>query len=983
MSAKKKYKTVAMVRASEGRPAVTRGAKGRFVKLERPVLAEPNIRHTDMVLRKHARDAHVKAATRALPTARVASVSAVGAKKKRGFEFSVALSQVRDRVYSRKQAVHASVTTPKKPVKAARQPSSPLSGLVSPFVLDLKHRRTVVHHTLPLMAARKKHVNSGVKEQGVLSLFEDRGSESLPLLRRLSAHVIPSQKHINLKPRPESVTFAAALRRVLRRAASRYVLARRRLAGLGLMRLTKPQTKLQLSYSDSLGDMNGYVSEKTHAGRPIASRHIHPLLRLRRGLSRAARASRVSLSNLEADAMPAPRPPMDASLRSLARRTVPFALMTAVVVLAVLGMAGVQQARDYRHQVLGATDVALRELDAAAFSAQTMSFLPAADQFAQAGQAFKAAAALMENEASAGAQVIKYIPVVKGQIEAAQELLTTGTKLSEAARLVSEGAAVFADTNHFLAQQPLSFKLEYFFVRLSEAQPLLEQSATTLAAIDTALLPTDARAQIATVQETLPAAAKQVAALNALQEPLLTFLGHDHLQRHLIVFQNNTELRATGGFMGSLALVDFDRGNIIGMDIPGGGPYDFQGSLLDYVQAPRALRLINPRWELQDANWFLDWPSSAATIARFYERAGGPSVDSVIAFDTQVLERLLTVVGPVELPDYGVTISADNFRSVLQQEVEVHYDREENKPKKIIGDLAPILLERVKALPVSRSLELAAVLGELLQERHILINHQNAEVQSVFSQFGWGGEVAAVTGDYLAVVNTNIAGGKTDGLVQDTYDVSVHIDENGETTHTLKVRRAHTGKKGTAFTGVRNVDYLRVYVPAGSTFVSATPSHVPAADLFEQPEPTWLVDERLAAGDRIYRLDPESQTEIYEESGKTVFAQWLQVDPGQEVEATIVYRVPKAVRSYDVPQRDESWTDWFSNEPIAAPQHIRVYSLYWQKQPGAWSPKVNVTVNYPNTWQAHTESAEAVINVGNYSESFEQTIDRPLQLILY
>jgi len=40
------------------------------------------------------------------------------------------------------------------------------------------------------------------------------------------------------------------------------------------------------------------------------------------------------------------------------------------------------------------------------------------------------------------------------------------------------------------------------------------------------------------------------------------FLGFDYDQRYLLVFQNNNELRASGGFIGSFALVDIGNGQI-------------------------------------------------------------------------------------------------------------------------------------------------------------------------------------------------------------------------------------------------------------------------------------------------------------------------------------------------------------------------------------------------------------------------------------
>jgi hypothetical protein len=564
-------------------------------------------------------------------------------------------------------------------------------------------------------------------------------------------------------------------------------------------------------------------------------------------------------------------------------------------------------------------------------------------------------------------------------------LLGVGGDLSEAAKFVSQGVSVFSDQEHFLKGQPLSYKLEYFFVRLREAEPLVHASARSLSLIEEKHLPADVATQLDGLKTTLPVLDDQLQRMNQIRDPLLAFSGHGSLQRYLIMFQNNTELRATGGFMGSFALVDLDRGEIKNIEIPGGGPYDLQGSLLDYYQSPRALQLVNPRWEFQDTNWFLDWPTSAATISRFYERAGGPSVDGVISVDTHVMEELLRLVGPISLPEYDVEISADNFRELLQEQVEVLYDREENKPKKIIGDLAPELLQRVKDMPVSQSLELAAVLGDLLDTRSIQLYHNNKQVSDIFASVGWDGSIVDTAGDYVSVVHTNVAGGKTDGVIEDRYNLSVHIGENGEITNTLTIKREHTGEKGAIFNGVRNVNYLRVYVPEGSVLLSASGFVPPPQHLFEQPDPSWKQDAELAKSEANYIVDLESGTETYRESGKTVFANWTQVEPGSTVEVKLVYRSASGLKTYDVPTRDASWTDWFSGQTARPEQNVRVYSMYWQKQPGAWDPQITLSVDYPQAWRL--EPLDSVIPTdagpGNWRVQQTQHADSWWNFVMY
>ncbi|MBI4122197.1 MAG: DUF4012 domain-containing protein [Parcubacteria group bacterium] len=985
----KKKNTFSKKGKSAGRkPRLSRTVKKAAVKkpVAKVLRAVPPARrqawHTDIVTPKPATHAHhVHARIHPIALASVGeaggvSVATSPAAKhgKRGFSFPVALSQVRDHVYTRPQAVKSTHI----PSQKKEQPVQPMIAH-SPYILDLKHRRTVVHHfqRKPVLTAQTASVERTVKQHGVLSLFDDQAHDHTPLLAKAMGAVaaLRSSRSINLLPIQKQ-----PLSRRLRSQAHMFSWQLRSLgdglrAPFASWRLRRRQGRLELPSLFVAAEPEP-LSFTSRSGRPLALSRLSLLFKRPVGLMDTrlspvdygrifARRLNAALGQVKLPSVSwAPACSPRRASREAWRASLSFAALSLVVVGAAALLSAFGEVRQYQMEVLGATNSAIEELKQAQGKAGDMQFMSAAAQFDQAGQAFLVASAVMKNEAPLLAKAAGVLPGARGQVQTASTLLAAGKDLSEAAKLVSQGVSVLSDKDHFLKDQPLSSKLEYFFVRLAEARPFIAASAAALRPLDVSSLPSDVAAQVENLQTTLPEIETQISRMSQMREPLLTFLGHESMQRYLIMFQNNTELRATGGFMGSFALVDIDRGEIKRIEIPGGGPYDVKGSLLDYYQSPRALQLINARWEFQDTNWFLDWPTSAATIARFYEHADGPSVDGVVAVDTHVMEELLRLVGPVSLPQYEVEISADNFRQALQEQVEIYYDRTENKPKKIIGDLAPILLERIKDLPVERSLDLAAVFSELLDERSIQLYHANTDIAQVFASAGWDGRVVDTAGDYLAVVHTNIAGGKTDAVLKDSYDLRVHVAENGEVTNTLTIRRQHTGTKGTPFTGVRSVDYLRVYVPAGSQLVSASGFEQPPTHLFKHPESTWRQDTKLVASEATYTVDPASGTEMYTESGKAVFANWIQVEPGATVEVKLVYRNAAGLRLYDIPAREASWTDWFSGQTAGTPQRVRVYSLYWQKQPGAWSPELAVSVDYPQSWQLQPLEATQPTEVG-------------------
>ena len=91
--------------------------------------------------------------------------------------------------------------------------------------------------------------------------------------------------------------------------------------------------------------------------------------------------------------------------------------------------------------------------------------------------------------------------------------------------------------------------------------------------------------------------------------------------------------------------------------MPPGGVYDLQGNLEVLLSSPEPLHILNANWQMQDANWFFDFPTSAKKLMWFYEKSGGPTVDGVIAINSNILPKLLAITGPIELSEFNLTIN--------------------------------------------------------------------------------------------------------------------------------------------------------------------------------------------------------------------------------------------------------------------------------------------------------------------------------------
>lgn len=485
-------------------------------------------------------------------------------------------------------------------------------------------------------------------------------------------------------------------------------------------------------------------------------------------------------------------------------------------------------------------------------------------------------------------RLVSALPVAGKFLEFGKDLSSLGENLSLAALDLTRGLTAFKNEQNWVARiGGLQNYIEAALPRLAAAEGVLSSLRNNLReplTLERWEILNDA---VRSIKEGLTGV-KETAGLAA------DLLGKSGTKRYLVIFQNSNELRPTGGFMGSFALLDVSRGEVKNLEIPGGGTYDLKGQLRELVMAPEPMRLIANQWQFQDANWFPDFPASAKKMMWFYEHSGGPTVDGVIAINSSLVQRLLGLTGPIEMPEYGKTITAENFMAETQKYVELEYDKEENKPKQIIADMAPKLIERLKLIGENDLGRFFNVLSGAVSAKDIQVYLADAAGEEKISKLGLDGALRAAgrSTDYLLVVDTNIAGQKTDGLIDELIDETIDVAPDGTIDKTLKITRSHRGVKGELFSGVRNVDYMRIYVPEGSILLSAEGFTAPSSSLFKAPTPGAKEDEDLKAIESEYFVDPLSGTRVGGEFGKTVFSNWVMVDPGRGVTVTIKYRLP-------------------------------------------------------------------------------------------
>lgn len=450
-------------------------------------------------------------------------------------------------------------------------------------------------------------------------------------------------------------------------------------------------------------------------------------------------------------------------------------------------------------------------------------------------------------------------------------------------------------------------------------------------------IPASERSKFLEIKQKLPEAQQFLGEFIGYEKIFSDILGGNGPRKYLFLLQNNQEMRATGGFIGTYAVLDIFNGHIRNFFVD--GIFNPDGQLMEKVVPPAPIQKISASWSLHDSNWFPDFPTSAQKAAWFYEKTGGPTVDGIITMTPTVMQKLLEVTGPIEMPDYNMTIDKDNFLENIQSEVEFNYDKTLNQPKKIISDLAPKILERIfNDGDITEMAKTMNILVESLNERHILIYSNNYDIEKALSERGWTGEVLNSDKDYLMVVNTNINGYKTDGVVDESIDHQAEIQPDGSVIDTMTVTRHHNGGDSKYdFWNKVNADYMRVYVPKGSQLISAEGQ----TREFDSPPLDYSAlgfhrDPQVKAEEDSIKVDDATGTEVFDDAGKTVFGNWIYVSPQETAHITYKYLLP------------------FKINPGQKTKPADSYSVLFQKQSGTIGDKLTSTMIYPksfkNTW---------------------------------
>jgi hypothetical protein len=270
-------------------------------------------------------------------------------------------------------------------------------------------------------------------------------------------------------------------------------------------------------------------------------------------------------------------------------------------------------------------------------------------------------------------------------------------------------------------------------------------------------------------------------------------LGAGGVRHYFVALENDAEMRDQGAIL-SYALLTIDNGHVqvtqhgsilTPVQVPGKG---VSATLVLKSPAPTPIPAgtaavfgsILPTETWQSVNATADFAFSAKAMQDMFHQATGQTVDGVIALDVPALSALLSVVGPVTVPDINEQITADNAGAVILHDL---YDSfpvsQQVVRKELLSEVVTEVVNRLSAgtfdpLPLAQQLAAAAAGG------HMKVWSGDTREEATLERIGLGGGPGTSKADrtfHLAVENRNAT--KLDYYIKTAAEQQVTVTANG------------------------------------------------------------------------------------------------------------------------------------------------------------------------------------------------------------
>jgi hypothetical protein len=247
----------------------------------------------------------------------------------------------------------------------------------------------------------------------------------------------------------------------------------------------------------------------------------------------------------------------------------------------------------------------------------------------------------------------------------------------------------------------------------------------------------------------------------------------------VLLLQNNDEIRASGGFMGSIAAFSLQDGKMtdpIFYDI-----YDLSNQITETSPAPPGVYQYLSEGRglaLTDANWQADFSQAAQDIISLLDQTILPETDLLIALNLDFVKNLLSITGPIYLPNLESspqTVTPENLNNLARQQ-RIEFFAGDKQKKHFLGQLYTALKLQLAQIDQTQLIQLMTMLSQTTRNKNILLYSKNLDIQSLFVKANLTGTINPNTDYFFYLVESNVGINKANQGVE--RNITLAINQN-------------------------------------------------------------------------------------------------------------------------------------------------------------------------------------------------------------
>ena len=282
-------------------------------------------------------------------------------------------------------------------------------------------------------------------------------------------------------------------------------------------------------------------------------------------------------------------------------------------------------------------------------------------------------------------------------------------------------------------------------------------------------------------------------------------------KNYLVILQDNTELRPTGGVIAAVGLMSFNNGKLKAIEVE--TPSSIDSKIKSKVVAPKELieDLGKTNWEFKDTNWDPDFPTSATRIISFYNQVNPTKIDGILIFDLTAARSLLSATGELSL-EGRERVSEDNLIS----QATINQGEEQ-----FLTTFTKELLNRVFFGSDKIFSNTFRSIEDSLSRKHLLIFVTDPKLSAYLQLGNVSGKIPrpnSKEGDLLGIFEANTGGNKANHFVDKSLSLEITKVASG-LNHRLQINLTNRSSNN-VWPGGTLKDRVRILVPYGSKLLS-------------------------------------------------------------------------------------------------------------------------------------------------------------------